>query len=96
MNLSLDDVRHVAELAKLALTDEEIVQFAEQLSDILNYAERLQAVDTNHVAPTPYPLPLDNVFRDDEPGACLSNEDALSNAPDRADGYFRVKAYFDE
>ena len=96
MNLSLDDVRHVAELAKLTLTEEEIVRFADQLSDILNYAERLQSVDTGHVAPTPYPLPLDNVFRDDEPGDCLTNEEALANAPDSADGFFRVKAYFDE
>ncbi len=96
MKLTKDEVRHVAELAKLALTEAEIAQFTEQLSDILNYAERLQAVDTSHVPPTPYPLPLSNVFRDDVPGDCLSNEEALANAPDSADGFFRVKAYFDE
>ena len=60
------------------------------------YAERLREVDTSHVPPTPYPLPLTNVLRADEPGPCLSNEEALANAPDRADGFFRVKAYFDE
>ena len=96
MNLSLEEVRHVAELAKLSLSEEEIEQFANQLSDILSYAERLRALDTSHVAPTPYPLPLDNVFREDEPGDCLTNEEALANAPDSADGFFRVKAYFDE
>ena len=69
MRLTLDEVRHVAELAKLSLTEDEVVQYAEQLSDILEYAERLQEVDTSHVPPTPYPLPLTNVLREDEP-AC--------------------------
>ena len=96
MRLTVDEVRHVAELAKLALTDAELAQFTEQLSDILDYAQRLQEVDTSHVAPTPYPLPLQNVFRVDAAGDCLSNEEALANAPDQVRGFFRVKAYFDE
>ena len=96
MQLSQDEVRHVAELAKLQLTDAEVAQFTEQLSAVLDYAERLREVDTSHVPPTPYPLPLTNVLLADEPGPCLSNEEALANAPDRADGFFRVKAYFDE
>ena len=96
MQLSQDEVRHVAELAKLQLTDAEVAQFTEQLSAVLDYAERLREVDTSHVPPTPYPLPLTNVLRVDEPGPCLSNEEALANAPDRTDGFFRVKAYFDE
>lgn len=96
MHLSHEEVRHVAELAKLHLTDAEIAQYAEQLSAVLDYAERLQEVDTSHVPPTPYPLPLTNVLRADEPANGLSNEEALANAPDSADGFFRVKAYFDE
>lgn len=96
MHLTQDEVRHVAELAKLQLSDAEVVQFTEQLSAVLDYAERLQEVDTSHVPPTPYPLPLTNVLRDDVAGDCFSNDDALANAPDRADGFFRVKAYFDE
>jgi aspartyl-tRNA(Asn)/glutamyl-tRNA(Gln) amidotransferase subunit C len=96
MHLTQDEVRHVAELAKLQLSDAEVEQFTEQLSAVLGYAERLQEVDTSHVAPTPYPLPLTNVLRDDVPGDCFSNDDALANAPDSADGFFRVKAYFDE
>ena len=96
MRLTHDEVRHVAELAKLRLTDDEIAEFAGQLSDILDYAERLQGVDTSHVAPTPYPLPLTNVMCDDEATACLSNEEALANAPDSEDGFFRVRAVFGE
>lgn len=96
MRLSHDEVRHVAELAKLRLSDEEVAEYAEQLSAILDYAERLQEVDTSHVPPTPYPLPLTNVLRDDESTDCLTNDEALANAPDSADGFFRVRAVFGE
>lgn len=94
--LSPEDVRHVAELAKLRLSEAEIEQFAGQLSDILKYAASLQAVDTGSVPPTPYVLPLHNVMREDEPEAGLSNEAALGNAPDSEDGFFRVRAVFEE
>ena len=96
MRLTLDEVRHVAELAKLSLTEAEIAQYAEQLSAILAYAERLQAVDTSNVPPTPYVLPLENVMRDDDPAPGLTNAQALANAPDSADGFFRVRAVFEE
>ena len=96
MQLTPEEVRHVAELAKLRLTDEEVAQYAEQLSDILAYAERLQEVDTSSVPPTPYVLPLTNVMREDEPAPCLSNEEALANAPDSENGFFRVRAVFEE
>lgn len=96
MQLTTDEVRHVAELAKLALTEEEIVQYAQQLSAILEYAARLQEVDTSSVPPTPYILPLTNVLREDEAGPCLTNAQALANAPDSVDGFFRVRAVFEE
>ena len=96
MKLSTDEVRHVAELAKLKLTDDEVVLYSEQLSDILAYAEILQDVDTSSVAPTPYVLDVENVMRDDEPRVGLSNDDALANAPDSEDGFFRVRAVFEE
>lgn len=96
MHLTLDEVRHVAELAKLRLTDAEIAQYAEQLSAILDYAQILQAVDTSNVPPTPYVLPLENVMREDEAAPGLTNEAALANAPDHEDGFFRVRAVFDE
>lgn len=96
MQLTTDEVRHVAELAKLALTEEEIVQYTQQLSAILDYAALLQAVDTSGVPPTPYILPLTNVMREDEAAPCLSNAAALANAPDSDQGFFRVRAVFEE
>jgi aspartyl-tRNA(Asn)/glutamyl-tRNA(Gln) amidotransferase subunit C len=82
VRLTQDEVRHVAELAKLRLTDAEVEQYTGQLAAILEYAERLQEVDTSHVPPTPYVLPLTNVLRDDAPAPGLSNAAALANAPD--------------
>ena len=96
MHLTVEAVRHVAELAKLRLTEEEVAQYAEQLSSILAYAEGLQMVDTSNVPPTPYVLPLENVWREDVPAPGLTNEQALANAPDSANGFFRVRAVFEE
>ena len=94
MKLTTDEVRHVAELAKLHLSDAEIAEYAGQMSEILAYAEILQEVDTSSVPPTPYVLPLSNIMREDVIEECLSNEEALANAPDSADGFFRVRAVF--
>ncbi len=96
MHLTTDEVRHVAELAKLRLTEEEINQYTQQLSAILDSAEILQQVDTSHVPPTPYVLPLANVMAADVPRPSLSNDIALANAPDAANGFFRVAAVFEE
>jgi aspartyl-tRNA(Asn)/glutamyl-tRNA(Gln) amidotransferase subunit C len=96
MHLTTDEVRHVAELAKLRLTEDEIRQYTEQLAAILDYAEILQQVDTSHVPPTPYVLPLASVMADDIPRPSLNNEEALANAPDAANGFFRVAAVFEE
>jgi aspartyl-tRNA(Asn)/glutamyl-tRNA(Gln) amidotransferase subunit C len=96
MRLTIDEVRHVAELAKLRLSEAELALYAEQLSAILDHAESLQQVDTSQVAPTPYVLPLYNVMADDAPAPSLDNAVALANAPDKADGFFRVRAVFEE
>lgn len=96
VELTQDEVRHVAELAKLRLSEAEVAQFAGQLSAILDYAQRLQEVDTSDVPPTPSVLPLVNVLRDDQPRPGLSNDAALANAPDHQDGFFRVRAVFEE
>ena len=96
MQLTTDEVQHVAELAKLALSEDEVAQYAEQLSSILAYADALRAVDTSSVPPTPYVLPVDNVMRADEPRPSLPVEEALANAPDSERGFFRVRAVFDE
>ncbi len=90
MTLSTDDVRHVARLARLALTRQEVESLRDQLSDILAYAEKIGEVATSDVPPTGHAYRLTNVFRDDEPRPSLSREEALSTAPDGEDGRFRV------
>lgn len=92
MALTREQVKHVADLAKLGLTEEEIEIYREQLSAILDYFATLQRLDTDAIPPTATVLPLRNVMREDEPGPSLSREDVLANAPAVADGYFQVKA----
>ncbi len=84
------DVDHVARLARLALTDEERERYRKQLGLILEHAERVGEVAADDVEPTAHPVPQTNVFRDDEPGACLSQQEALANAPESEDGRFKV------
>ena len=90
MKLSLAQVEHVAKLAQLALTDQEKELFRDQLSSILQYAERLQELDTGDIPPTASVLPLENVMRDDEVRPSLPLADALTNAPAVENGCFRV------
>jgi len=92
MKLSRVEVEHIAELAKLGLTEEEKEKFREQLSAILEYAEMLQKLDTEAIPPTATVLPLRNVMRPDEVAPSFSPEDILANAPDAAEGCFRVRA----
>lgn len=90
--LSRVEVEHIAELAKLSLTDEEKETFREQLSAILEYAEVLQRLDTEAIPPTATVLPLRNVMVADEVGSSLPHEDVLANAPDAENGCFKVQA----
>ena len=94
--LSHDEVRHIAELAKLELTDDEVTLYADQLSHILQYFERLQELDTSHIEPTASVLPLKNVWRADEAEAALTPDQVIANAPDARDNQFRVSAVLDE
>jgi aspartyl-tRNA(Asn)/glutamyl-tRNA(Gln) amidotransferase subunit C len=84
------DVDHVALLARLALTDEEKARLREQLGAILEHAARVGEVAADDVKPTAYSIPRANVLRADEPGASLTQEEALANAPQAEDGRFRV------
>jgi aspartyl-tRNA(Asn)/glutamyl-tRNA(Gln) amidotransferase subunit C len=95
VKLDRDMVEHIANLAKLQLTDDEIELYAEQLSEILDYFERLQALDTEAIPPTASVLPLRNVLRLDAARPSLAREEALANAADTADGQFRVEAVLD-
>jgi len=90
MKLTLDEVEHIAELARLRLSEEEKARYGEQLSEILEYAARLQAVDTSGISPTSSVLPASSVLRPDEPRPGLSLQDVLRNAPDSEKDQFRV------
>jgi aspartyl-tRNA(Asn)/glutamyl-tRNA(Gln) amidotransferase subunit C len=85
-----DQVLHVARLARLALSDEEVEQMAGELNDVLEHVERISSLDLDGVEPTSHVVKLENVLRPDEPEPCLPRERALEGAPDPADGAFRV------
>ena len=90
MAISPEEVRHVARLARLTLTDDEVARFGEQLSAILEAVSKVSEVDLSDVPPTAHPLDLVNVWAQDEPRPSLPVEEALANAPDRDNGFFRV------
>lgn len=98
MPQSLDEaaVRHVAHLARLKMTDEEVSRFARQLTSILGHIEQLTEVDTTDVAPTAHAVPLANVFRDDVVRPPWEPDRALENAPQRRDGFFKVPKVLDQ
>ena len=90
MAISRDEVLHVARLARLALSDEEIDRLGAQLNAILEAVGKVSELDLADVEPTSHPLDLVNVWAEDEPQESLLVEDALANAPDREAGFFRV------
>jgi aspartyl-tRNA(Asn)/glutamyl-tRNA(Gln) amidotransferase subunit C len=92
MKLSREEVLHIARLARLGLTEEDVDKFGEQLSNILENFEILQQVDTKDVPPTAQSIALQNVVRDDEVTPSLPSEDILANAPRREGECFRVRA----
>jgi aspartyl-tRNA(Asn)/glutamyl-tRNA(Gln) amidotransferase subunit C len=92
MAISRDEVLHVARLARLELSEQELERFAEQLNAILEAVGKVSELDLSDVEPTAHPLELANVWAEDEPRLCLSVEEALANAPDREDDAFRVPA----
>ena len=92
MTISRDEVLHVARLARLELPVDELERFAEQLSAILEAVGKVSELDLAGVEPTSHPLDLVNRWAEDEPRPSLPREEALANAPDPADGSFRVPA----
>ncbi len=90
MAISIEDVEHVAKLARLALTDEEKETFRRQLSDVLEHARIISEVDTTDVPPTSHTLPLVNVFREDRARPSLPPDEVTRNAPWAENGAFRV------
>lgn len=88
--ITADDVRHVARLARLDVTDDEVELFARQLAAVLEHAEDVEALDTEGVPPTAHPLPLVNILRDDVPRPGVDRDEVLAMAPAAQDGRFRV------
>lgn len=95
MSLSLEEVEHIATLARLRLTEAEKERYRQQLSAILDYMAKLKQVDTAHIEPTATVLPLHTVLRPDEVTPSLPREELLANAPAAEAGMFRVPPVLD-
>ena len=95
MSLTLDDVRWVAQLGRLQLSDPDLVTMARQLGAIVDYVNQLQQVNTDGVEPLYHALPIHNIFREDEPRPSLPVDEALANAPDRRGDFYGVPAVLD-
>jgi aspartyl-tRNA(Asn)/glutamyl-tRNA(Gln) amidotransferase subunit C len=96
MKLDREEVLHIARLARVALTEDEITRMSEQLSNLLEHFQVLQQVDTEGVPPTAQSINLQSVMRDDVIAPSLSPEEVLANAPRRENDCFRVRAVLEE
>lgn len=94
--ISNEQVKHVANLARLAITEEEAEKFSKQLGAIITFAEQLNELDTNHVEPTYHVLDMKNVLREDVPKKGLPREEVLKNAPEHENGQFKVPSILGE
>jgi len=94
MMISREEVLHIAKLAKLELSEEEVELFREQLGKILGYFKKLEEVDTEGVEPLKHVIVTQNVFREDEPRESVPSKEALKNTPKRRDDYFEVPKVF--
>lgn len=96
MKLSREEVLHIARLARVGMTDEDVARMSDQLSNILENFEILKEVDTDEVPPTAQSIALENVLRKDEIIPSLPPEDVLANAPRREEDFFKVNAVLEE
>jgi aspartyl-tRNA(Asn)/glutamyl-tRNA(Gln) amidotransferase subunit C len=96
MSLSAEEVRKVADLARLELSEADVETMARQLSAIVDYINQLQLVNTDGIEPLAHALDLHDVFRNDVPDKSLSEDEALANAPARKDNFYSVPAVFGE
>jgi len=90
MKITQEQVEHVAKLARLALSQEEIATFTGQMDGILAYVEKLNELDTSGIIPTSHAVPVENAFREDEVRPSIGTDNALANAPDRVEDFFSV------
>lgn len=93
--ISTEEVKHVANLARLAVTEEEAEQMKKELDAIITFAEQLNELDTTNVKPTSHVLNMVNVLREDRATEGLPVEEVVKNAPDHQDGYIRVPSIMD-
>jgi aspartyl-tRNA(Asn)/glutamyl-tRNA(Gln) amidotransferase subunit C len=96
MKLSREEVKHIAILARLGISEDEIEKFSLQLSNILDNFEVLKQVDTSNLPPTAQSVNLQNIFRADEAESSYPAEEILANAPKQDNNYFKVKAVLEE
>jgi len=96
MALTIEQMRHVAKLARLELSDEKLEQLMGHINALMTHFERLQTLPTDEVEPTSHSIPVCNAFREDVPGAPLPREEALANAPQARDGLFIVPRIVEE
>jgi len=94
--ITIQEVEHVAKLARLALSEEEKVKFAEQLGNILDYFNQLKEVNTENVEPMTQAIPKVNIMREDKVWEPCNREEILTNAPQEEDGYFKVPRIIEE
>ena len=95
-SISRDDVAHVARLARLELTEDELELFTSQLAAVLDHADDVEKLDVGDVPPTMHPYPLRNVMRDDVVRPGVDRDEVLAEAPDAEDGRFKVPAILGE
>lgn len=88
--ITIQDVEHVAKLARLDLTEEEKVKFSKQLGDVLKYVEQMNEVDTSNVEPLSHVVDFNNVMREDEIHYDCSKEELMMNSPEEENGFFKV------
>jgi len=94
--VSLEDVRHVARLAKLALSDEELERVRRELNRIMDHFAELQQLDTAGIGDTSHAIPMTNVYRPDQTADSLPPEKVVQNAPDSVEGFFRVPGFMED
>ena len=90
MKITEDEVKHIVRLARLSLSEDELSEYRGQLNAIIGHVEQLNTLDTTGIEPTSHVLPITNVMRDDVHTPSLSNDEALKNAPDPSDKFYRV------
>ncbi|RKD28998.1 Asp-tRNA(Asn)/Glu-tRNA(Gln) amidotransferase subunit GatC [Thermohalobacter berrensis] len=95
MDISKEDVKHVAKLARLEFSQEEIEDFTQKFASVIEYVEKLKEVDVEGIEPTYHVHPIKNVMREDKVGKSMDRDKVLSNAPDKETGFFKIPNVLD-